>query len=98
MEVRIAYRRAETEAKRDPVFMELLRRADVARDDEERRALLRRYYVDLFARVRRINSSPALAAHVALLARTAEQRYAPKRQPGGLDERELSRDRGDNRR
>ncbi len=97
VEVRIAYRRAETEAKRDPVFNELLRQADLAHDDEERRALLRRYYTDLFERVRRLNRSPALAAHVAVLSRAAELRYAPKRRVGGVDEQEASRARGGRR-
>lgn len=91
VEIRIAYRRAETEAKRDPIFIDLLRRADLARDDEERRALLRRYYTELFVRVRQLDRSPTLAAHVAVLSRAAEQRYAPKRKAGGVDENELGR-------
>ena len=94
VEIRIAYRRAETEAKRDPVFNDLLRRADLAPDDEERRALLRRYYTELFTRVRRINSSPALATHVAVLSRAAESRYAPKRRVGGPDENDAGQGRG----
>ncbi len=91
VEIRIAYRRAETEAKRDPVFTELLRRADLAHDDEERRTLLRRYYTELYARVRQLDRSPTLAAHVAVLSRAAEQRYAPKHKAGGVDENELGR-------
>ena len=91
VEIRIAYRRAETEARRDPRFRDLLVQADLAHDDEDRRAILKRYYTELFARVRRINRSPALAAHVAILSRAAELRYAPKRRAGGLDEREAGR-------
>lgn len=97
VEIRIAYRRAETEAKRDPAFGDLLRRADESHDDEERRALLRSYYTGLFAQVRRIDRSPALAAHVAVLSRAAEQRYAPRRRAGGADEREAGRDRAGRR-
>lgn len=91
VEIRIAYRRAETEAKRDPRFVDLLRRADLARDDEERRALLRRYYTELYVRVRQLDHSPNLAAHLAVLSRAAEQRYAPKHKAGGVDENELGR-------
>lgn len=97
VEVRIAYRRAETEARRDPVFRDLQIRADLAHDDEDRRAILRRYYTQLFDRVRRLNRSPALAAHVATLSRAAELRYAPKRRAGGLDEREAGRNNGNGR-
>lgn len=97
VEIRIAYRRAETEAKRDPRFNELLREADAAPDDETRRAFLREYYTTLFERVRRLNRSPAFAAHVNVLARAARQRYAPERRAGGTDEMSANRDRGSRR-
>ncbi len=87
--VRLAYRRAKTAALLDPRFSELLRAADRARGDDERRELLRVYYQDLFARIRRLDRSPALAAHIELLSRAAQQRYAPQRVLGG--ESEISR-------
>lgn len=93
LQTKVAFRRAKTEVLRDPVFAELLRRADAAPTDEDKRAFLRQYYVDLFARVRRLDPSPAMAAHTNLLARAAEARYAPTRQAGGEDERENTRGR-----
>lgn len=94
LEVKIAYRQAETEALRDPVFTELRRQAEAAPTDEEKRAFLARYYQGLFTRIRRIaKPTPALSAHIDLLARAAEVRYAPKRRAGDADELETGRGR-----
>ncbi len=78
--VRIAYRRDKTVAlARDPELGELLRRADGSGSDAQKRAFLHEYYTRLFASVRRLDSSPGMQAHLALLAQVAEQRYDPKR-------------------
>ena len=78
--VRVAYRRAKTLAmERDPSLGALLRQADLAGTDVERRRYLRVYYVRLFAEVRRIDPSPAMNAHLDSLKLPTEQRYDPKR-------------------
>ena len=78
--VRVAYRRAKTLAmERDPGLGALLRQADLAGTDEDRRRYLRLYYVRLFAKVRRIDSSPSMNAHLDALKLPTEQRYDPKR-------------------
>ena len=76
----MAYRRAKTQAlARDPGLVQLVRRADVADSDREKRAVLRQYYTRLFAQVRRIDPSPAMKTHVDLLSQVAAQQYAPVR-------------------
>ena len=94
LDVRIAFRRAKTTALLDSRFAELLRQADRARGDDEKREYLRIYYQDLFARIRQIDRSPALAAHIDILSRAAQQRYAPQRVLGG--ESELSNSQSTN--
>ena len=80
LKVRIAYRRDKTAAMaRDPELAALLRRADTTGTDPQKRAYLREYYTRLFASIRRIDSSPDMKAHLALLAQVAEQSYDPKR-------------------
>jgi hypothetical protein len=86
LDVRIAFRRAKTIALLDPRFAELLRQADLARGDDERREHLRIYYQELFTRIRQLDGSPALAAHIDILSRAAAQRYAPQRVIGGASE------------
>ncbi|MBV9657022.1 MAG: hypothetical protein JO295_02820 [Verrucomicrobia bacterium] len=83
LELRLAYRRARTAALRDPRFADLQQQANAARSDEEKRAILRVYYEELFARIRRLDhGTPGMNAHVELLARAAQQRYAPQRKLG----------------
>ena len=80
LDVRVSYRRAKTQAlARDPGLVQLVRRADTADSDREKHAYLREYYTRLFAEVRRIDSSPAMKAHLDLLSQVAAQRYAPNR-------------------
>ncbi len=80
LDVRVSYRRAKTQVlARDPGLVQLVRRADTAKTDDEKHAVLREYYTRLFAEVRRIDSSPAMKAHVDLLSQVAAQRYAPNR-------------------
>ena len=80
LDVRVAYRRAKTQAvARVPELVGLVHRADAARTDDEKRACLRQYYTRLFAEVRRIDPSPVMKAHVDLLSQVAAQRYAPNR-------------------
>jgi hypothetical protein len=80
LEVRVAFRRAKTQAMaRDPGLRELLIQADEAPTDDIKREHLRAYYTRLYASVCKIDRSPALKAHVALLAKVSEQRYDPKR-------------------
>ena len=78
--VRVAYRRAKTIAmEREPSLGTLLKRADDARTDVEKRQILRVYYAQLFAEVRKIDPSPAMKSHVDSLQVSTEQRYEPKR-------------------
>ena len=78
--VRVAYRRDKTLAlARDPDLTVLLQRADAAGTDVQRRENLREYYTRLFASIRRLDSSPEMKEHLALLSQVAEQRYDPKR-------------------
>jgi hypothetical protein len=80
LEVRIAFRRAKTLAMaQDPGMPELLHRAAAAPTDKAKREWLRQYYDRLFADIRKIDPSPSLAAHVALLTKIAQQRYDPQR-------------------
>ncbi len=64
---------------RDPGLADLLRNADAAETDRARRAFLRDYYNQLYALVKKIDPSPALAKHVELLSEVARQRYDPQR-------------------
>ena len=78
--VRVAFRRAKTLAmERDPNLGTLLRRADQAATDVEKRQYLHAYYLQLFAEVRKIDPSPAMKSHVDSLKASTEQRYDPKR-------------------
>ena len=78
--VRVAYRRAKTLAmERDPNLGTLLKRADLAVTDVEKRQYLHAYYLQLFAEVRKIDSSPAMKSHLDSLRASTEQRYDPKR-------------------
>ena len=80
LDVRVSYRRAKTQAlARDPGLGQLVHRADAAKTDDEKHAVLREYYTRLFAEVRRIDPSPTMKAHVDLLSQVAAQRYAPNR-------------------
>ena len=80
LDVRVAFRRAKTAAMaRDPEMAEDLVRAAGASTDREKRLWLRQYYERLFSLVQKIDKSPELAAHVALLSKIAEQRYNPRR-------------------
>ena len=80
LEVRVAYRRAKTLAMaQDPEMDDLLQRAANAPNAREKRAWLKQYYARLFADVKKIDPSPGLAAHVALLQIIARQRYDPQR-------------------
>ena len=80
LEVRVAYRRAKTQAMlQDPGLADLLNRAAAAPTDQIKREWLRQYYAELFTQVHKIDPSPALAAHVALLKVLARQRYDPQR-------------------
>lgn len=85
--LRVAYRRAKTVAQaRNPELGLLLRQADTAETDPEKRRLLRVYYTQLFAAVCRVDASPAMKSHVDSLRRVAEQRYDPKRRNMAGDE------------
>lgn len=98
LEVRIAFRKAKTEAMlRNPQIAILEREADVASTDDEKRAYLRSYYTQLYAAVRKIDPSPAMASHVQLLNAVAEQRYDPKRRTVGGDEDLVRGRRGRNK-
>ena len=78
--VRVAYRRAKTLAmERDPSLGTLLRQADLASTDEDKRRYLREYYHQLFAEVRKIDPSPAMKSHLDSLQTSTGQRYDPKR-------------------
>ena len=80
LDVRVSYRLAKTQViARDPGLVQLVRRADAAKSDDEKRVYLREYYTRLFAEVRRVDPSPAMKAHVDLLSQVASQRYAPQR-------------------
>lgn len=93
LQVRIAFRKAETEALlRRPDLAVIEREADVAPTDDSKRQYLRSYYTQLYSEVKKIDPSPAMAEHVKLLGSIAEQRYDPKRRTIGGDE-ELVRGR-----
>ncbi len=78
--VRIAYRREKTTVlARDPGLTELTRQAAAAGTDAQKRVYLREYYTRLFASIRRLDSSPEMKTHLALLAQVAAQRYDPQR-------------------
>lgn len=78
--IRTAYRRDKTTAlARDPELFDLLSRANASGTDEQKRACLHEYYTRLFASIRRLDPSPDMKAHLALLAQVTEQRYDPKR-------------------
>ncbi len=78
--VRVAYRRDKTTVlARDPGLLVLLRRADAAGTDVQKRVILREYYTRLFAAIQRIDSTPGMQQHLALLAQVAGQRYDPQR-------------------
>ena len=87
LEVRVAYRRAKTEAMvRDPGLAALLQDADAARTDVQKRAVLKVYYTRLFDGVRKIDPSPEMKQHVDLLAHVARLRYDPQRRTVGGEE------------
>jgi hypothetical protein len=80
LEVRVAFRRAKTEAiLRDPGLIDLELEASAAPTDRAKRAYLRQYYERLFAAVAKIDPSPEEAAHLKLLRLIARQRYDPQR-------------------
>jgi hypothetical protein len=80
LDVRVAYRRDKTLAmERDPGLADLLREAAAAPTDNDKRAWLRQYYTRLYAGISKIDPSPAMKAHVALIADVTEQRWNPKR-------------------
>jgi hypothetical protein len=80
LDVRVAYRRDKTLAmERDPGLADLLREAAAAPTDNDKRAWLRQYYTRLYAGIHKIDPSPAMKAHVALIADVTEQRWNPKR-------------------
>jgi hypothetical protein len=80
LDVRIAFRRAKTQAMvQDPGLADLLHNAAMAPNDKAKRDWLRQYYTRLYAEVRKIDPSPTLASHVTLLALIARQRYDPQR-------------------
>ena len=72
--------------ERDPNLSVLLKRADLAGTDVEKRRYLRAYYTQLFAEVRRIDPSPAMKSHLDSLDVSTGQRYDPKRR--GVSEEE----------
>lgn len=87
LEVRVAFRKAKTEALlRRPDLAVIEREADVAPTDDGKRSYLRSYYTQLYSEVKKIDPSPAMAEHVKLLSSIAEQRYDPKRRTIGGDE------------
>jgi hypothetical protein len=80
LEVRVAFRRAKTEAiLHDPGLVDLQLEASAAPTDRAKRAYLRQYYDRLYAAVAKIDPSPAEAAHLKLLRLLARQRYDPQR-------------------
>lgn len=98
LQLRVAFRRAETIAMaRDPDLAVLVRQAAAADTDPEKRVYLKEYYTRLFDSVRKIDPSPEMKAHVRLLTLVAEQRYDPKRREVGGDE-DLVNGRGSGRR
>ncbi len=85
--VRVAYRRAKTTAMaRDPALPELLHQAAAARTDVQKRAYLKRYYTRLYAEVSKVDPSPEMKKHVALLSAVSQQRYDPQRRAVGGEE------------
>lgn len=87
LDLRVAYRRAKTEAMvRDPGLVSLVRQADAAKTDVDKRAILKVYYARLFAEVRKVDSSPEMKRHTELLALVAQQRYDPQRRVVGGEE------------
>ncbi len=87
LEIRIAFRKAKTEALlRHPGLAVLEREANVAPTDVEKRADLRAYYTQLYSEVCKIDPSPTMADHVKLLRAVAAQRYDPRRRTVGGDE------------
>ncbi len=95
LEVRIAYRRAKTAAiEQDPGMNDLLLRADAAPTDKAKREYLRQYYARLFTAVQKIDPSPALSAHLALLKILARQRYNPQRRQIAGEENLINGRRG----
>ena len=85
--VRIAYRKAKTVALlRYPELNALEHEAAAASTDVDKRHYLRAYYTQLYSAVKKVDQSSAMASHVDLLSRIAEQRYDPKRRVVGGDE------------
>lgn len=98
LNVRVAYRRAKTAAMvRDPGLADLLREADGAGTDVQKRAVLKVYYTRLFAGVCKVDGSPEMKKHVDLLAQVSKQRYEPQRRTVGGEE-DLIRGGGGGRR
>jgi hypothetical protein len=80
LDVRVAYRRDKTLVmERDPGLADLLREAAEAPTDNDKRAWLKQYYTRLYAGIRKIDPSPAMKAHVDLIAFVTEQRWNPQR-------------------
>lgn len=87
LEVRVAFRRAKTEAMvRDPGLADLLRQADAANTDTTKRVFLKQYYTRLYALVVKVDHSPEMKKHVELLSQVSSSRYDPRRREVGGDE------------
>ncbi len=95
LEVRIAFRKAKTTVLLlHPELTTLEREAAAASTDVQKRAYLRSYYTQLYAAVRKTDPSPALASHVNLLMKVAEQRYDPKIRGTSGEEEQTRASRG----
>ncbi len=101
LEVRVAYRKDKTMAMaREPGMRDILLQADAARTDDEKRAFLKEYYTVLYSTILKIDRSPTMKAHVALLQQATRQQYDPQRRSvSGEDDLEgVGRNAGRNRR
>ena len=101
LEVRVAFRKDKTMALvREPGLRDILLQADAARTDDEKRAFLKVYYTTLYRTILKVDPSPAMKAHVALLAQASQQEYDPRRRAvSGEDDLEgVGRNAGRNRR
>ena len=98
LQVRVAFRHAKTIAMaNDSGMADLLRQADAAGTDVEKREYLKQYYTRLYAGIEKADSTPEMKKHVDILKMVTTSRYDPRRRDVGGDE-DITLGRGGGRR
>ena len=87
LEVRVSYRHAKTIAMaHDPGMADLLKQADAADTDVEKRAFLKQYYAHLYDGIEKVDTTPEMKKHVDTLRLISSSRFDPRRREVGGDE------------